>query len=206
MKKSLWDVDRELERLKQEMLDANASNSDKPENEKLPLESSPPPQSEKELLAVGCAKDQNEVAIDNERFFKRRFGFIRPREQRGHVIALKNQLDFTDDEIRNLESSKAFKCEKGKNTVVKADRAPYYMGIAMIALLCYQFIPFFALFIFGNLPAIKTLLGIVCCLIIWGAPAFFCHKLSVRPIRILQQRGLKLGDALIFDGAKFVRG
>lgn len=205
MKKSLWDVDRELERLKQEILD-KAIKTKKPEDDKQSIEHPWHHLSEKELLAVTPVEHQNQVALDNERFFKRRFGFIRPREQREHVIALKDQLDFTDDEIRNLESSKVFKCEKGKNAVVKADRAPYYMGIAMIALLCYQFLPVFALFFFAKLPVTKLLLGAVCCLAFWGIPAYFCHKLSIRPIRTLQQRGLKLGDTLIFNGTKFVRG
>lgn len=205
MKKSLWDIERELEKLKKEILDA-ASKADKPEigNQQIDGQQSISP--EKELLSVGSTERQNKTAKENENFFKRRFGFIRPTEQRGHAITLKTQLDLTDDELRNLESSKVFVCEKGKNSVVKVDRAPYYMGIAMIALLCYQFLPVFALFLFGNLPIIKTLLGIVCCLAIWGTPAFFCHKLSVRPIRILQQRGLKLGDALVYNGTKFVRG
>lgn len=205
MTKSPLGIERELEKLKQEILDA-ASKTETPEigNQQVGGQQSTLP--EKELLAVGSTERQNKAAMENERFFKRRFGFIRPTEQREHVITLKTQLDLTDGEIRNLESSKVFKCEKGKNTVVKADRAPYYVGIAMIALLCYQFILVFSLFLFGSLPVIKTLLGIVCCLAIWGTPAFFCHRLSIRPIRILQQRGLKLGDALIFNGTKFVRG
>lgn len=205
MKKSLWDVDRELERLKQEILDTSVK-TEKPENDKQPMEHPWHHLSEKELLAVAPVEHQNQVALDNERFFKRRFGFIKPREQRGHVIALKTQLDFTDEEIRDLEYGKVIVCEKGKNTIVKADRAPYYMGLALIALLSYQFIPIFALFLLGNLPVMKALLGIVFCLVIWGTPAFFCHKLSIRPIRTLQQRGLKLGDALVFNGRDFSRG
>lgn len=203
MKKSLQDVDRELETLRMEILDATLKKN-KSGHDLQSVETRWPQLSEKDLLAVGSEKHKNNVAMESERFFKRRFGFTRPREQRVHVITLKNQLDFTDAEIRNLEYGKVIICEKGRSTIVKAEKAPYYMGLMMIALLCYQFLPVFTLFLVAKLPVTTTLFGLTCCLVIWGTPAYFCHQLAIRPIRVLQQRGMKLGDAMVFNGTHFV--
>lgn len=202
MKRPIDDLNRYLKQLKQEILDA-AANANKAENEKqkeptLPL-------SEKKLLATGSEKQKDKTALENENFFKRRFGFIKPREQRNHILKLKEQLDLTDSEISNLESSKTMRCKKGKNTVIKADAAPYFMGFIMITLICIQSLPIAGLFLFSGLTLLPKLLGIACCLIIWGTPAYFSYQHTIRPIHLLQQRGLKLGEALVYNGNNFTR-
>jgi len=50
--------------------------------------------------------EQDKRCIDNEKLFKRRFGFDAPRQQRRHVIAIKNKFDLTDLEVSRLKLSR----------------------------------------------------------------------------------------------------
>lgn len=203
MKRPISVVEHDLRELRQEILSASL-NKGNSANATPSIVGHYPIISEKELLTVGSTMHQNSVALDNERFFKLRFNFICPREQRAHIISLKEQFDLTDAEIRNMESSKVIVCKKGKSTTVKADKILFYMGRMMIALLCLRFLPLLALFLFIEAPAIKATLGASCCLTIFGALTFICYNHSIRPIKSLQQRGIKLGETLIFNGVRFV--
>lgn len=196
MKRTLIDVDKDLAQLEKVLKETAAAQM----NDTLQ-----PISSEKELIAIGSRDLQNKVALENPRFLKKRFGVSRPKEQSWHLITLQNQLDLTDEEMRNMTSSKVITCEKGKNTVVEADRVLFYMGWVMLALLGFRFIPILALFFFIKVPVTKLFLGASSCIALWIIPSYFCYRHAIQPIRTLQQRGLKLGEALIFNGRDFSR-
>lgn len=65
--------------------------------------------------------ESNKLAIDNEKYFQRRFKFDAPKEQRAIVINVKQLLDLTDKEIVNLKKSGFLTVSKGKKASIYTD-------------------------------------------------------------------------------------
>lgn len=148
-----------------------------------------------ELLASQKVLDEH--AVQNENQFLRRFGFSLPREQRQDVIDVKQFHDLTDIEIMRLKRSGMLSVCKGKPTCLYADRPSFVLGVVYV-LMCAALLAFFTVGVVnGSIPVSQQLLVLailvsMAMLVLYGG-----WQMSFRPLKILQQRGIKLGEKWI---------
>lgn len=159
--------------------------------------------SAKEILLTSSAKTKDDLAIDNEHFFKLRFGFLKPKEQRKHFIYLKRQLDLTDREVTTLYSSKMVKFNSGSESIIESDAILFSLGV-------FAFFSKILLFIVFTLLAITAMpddfydasyLLIIIIILFFGL--FHIYKYTFTPVDILMSRGISLGKKLVFNGNSF---
>lgn len=155
----------------------------------------------KHWLEWAPMEKQDQHAIENERFFKRRFDFAPPEEQRRHVIAIKKRFDFTDLEITNLKKSGLLTASKGKPTSLRADPWAYWLGVFQIVVFSGFMMLYALIFNFSNLPTWPKLAGVVLFTALALGVAALYHRTSIKPIRTLKQRGFKLGDRFVLQDA-----
>lgn len=134
-------------------------------------------------------QELDEHAIQSEKFFRRRFGFDAPLEQRRDVIDLKNHLDLTDLEISVLKKAGLLTVCKGKRTSLCADRVVFAMGVYFLATI----IVVFGACVLGLLTSgqwgWKQVVGLAFAVMLW-----FSSSISFHPLRIMKQRGIRLGQ------------
>ncbi|XZG69051.1 hypothetical protein ACTSKR_10340 [Chitinibacteraceae bacterium HSL-7] len=139
-------------------------------------------------------QELDERAIQSEKFFRRRFGFDAPLEQRRDVIDLKNHLDLTDLEISVLKKAGLLTICKGKRTSLCADRVVFAMGVYFLAT---------AIVVFGTCSLAilnsgpwgwKQVIGLSVVGLAFAVMLWFSSSISFHPLRIMQQRGIRLGQ------------
>lgn len=153
----------------------------------------------KSMLEIASTDELDRQALGSEQFFRRRFRFDAPREQRQQVIEIKQVFDFTDREIRALRSTGALQVGKGKAPILKADRFLFYWGLfLMFPALCYWGLFAFAFYhpARGLPPFVAVAMTCAIACLLTG----FTHYSTFRPINILRRRGFKLGDKFILHG------
>ena len=92
----------------------------------------------KSMLEIASTDELDRQALGSEQFFRRRFRFDAPREQRQQVIEIKQLIDFTDREIRALGNTGALQINKAKAATLKADRFLFCWGLfLLLPTLCY---------------------------------------------------------------------
>lgn len=150
--------------------------------------------SEKCWLLQASLEEKDRFALNDEAYFKRRFGFNAPLEQRNDVIEIKNKFDFTDKEIRLLKFSGLLTAKKGLRTSICAYRSVYLFGITYIFLsLIFIIIPPAILLTLNNdahwfyfkSPALVAMFFII---------IFYANIFSLWPINLLKQRKFNIGD------------
>ena len=82
-------------------------------------------------------RQEDHEALESERVFRRRFGFVVNREQRTRVLELKYTDDLTDNEIRQLRraASLDLKSSPARNT---ASPLLQWFGYALVAMVGLQ--------------------------------------------------------------------
>ncbi len=85
----------------------------------------------------GRTWQEDREALEDERAFRRRFGFTVNREQRRKTLELKRDMDLTDPEIRRLRWSGSLDL-KSEPAKVRASNFVRGFGYAMIVLVCLQ--------------------------------------------------------------------
>lgn len=82
-------------------------------------------------------QQEDHEALESERAFRRRFGFVVNRAQRQRVLELKYADDLTDNEIRQLRRSASLdlKSNPARNT---ASPLLQWFGYALVAMVCLQ--------------------------------------------------------------------
>lgn len=141
--------------------------------------------------------EQDKRCIDNEKLFKRRFGFDTPRQQRRHVIAIKNKFDLTDLEVSCLKRSRLLTLTKGKPTSPCADKHVFWSSVAEIFMYTSVFGGLALLMNFKVHEPLSRFAGVFLFLGIYFLLLFMQHKTAIQPLRILLARGFKLGDTYI---------
>lgn len=152
---------------------------------------------EKCWLLQASIEEKDRLALNDEVYFKRRFGFNAPLEQRRDVIKIKNKFDFTDKEIRLLKFSGLLTARKGKRTSIHACRCVYISGILYL-ILSFVLILAPAIFSIFDSPGLYSihirLAGLV---MVFFSILLFTNAVSLEPINILKRRKLNIGDTFI---------
>ena len=141
----------------------------------------------------------DEVAIHNERFFKRRFGFQVPLEQRQEAIKLKNCLDLTDREITRLKKSGLLTLRKGMPACLYADRNVFALGLYFAGMATLIFLMAALVVHASDLAAMHKLIGMLLVGVIPAPLFWFSSMISFYPLRIMRQRGIKLGQKWVLS-------
>lgn len=152
---------------------------------------------EKCWLLKASLEEKDRLALNDEGYFKRRFGFNAPLEQRRDVIDIKSKFDFTDKEIRLLKFSGLLTARKGKRTSICACRGVYIFGFL------YIFLAFVLIFIPAIISIIYSSEGheiyfrMAALLVIFSLIFIFTMVVSLEPINILKQRRFNIGDTVV---------
>ncbi len=139
----------------------------------------------------------DEVAIQNERFFKRRFGFSAPLEQRQDTIKLKNLLDLTDREVTALKKSGLLTLRKGMPTCLCADRFVFAIGYYFAGMATIIFLMAALAIHASDLVAMHKLMGVLLVGVIPAPLFWFSSMISFYPLRLMRQRGIPAGQKWI---------
>jgi len=142
--------------------------------------------------------EQDQRCVNNENLFKRRFGFSAPKQQRRHAIAVKNLFDFTDLEMRELKRSRLFTLVKGKPTSICSDARLFWLTAVEVIFHTLVFGGLALLINFQVSEPFPRFVGVMFFLSIYFLLLAMHQKLSIKPLMILRQRGIKLGQAYIF--------
>ncbi len=148
------------------------------------------PDSIKVYLATMPSEQLDREAVDNERLFTYRFGFDAPRVVREKIIAIKQQHDFTDYNIRWLRRSGQINI---KRTEVTLAPSRSMVVIGWVQLTIFSLVCLAGLFqvVFSSAPAWKQALGQLAVAAVWLASAWVIHRLYIAPWRMLQRAGVK---------------
>jgi len=150
------------------------------------------------FLEMASVDELDRKAINNEIFFRRRFGFTLPVEQRKQLIALKQLWDFTDRELMQLKRAGLLRLRKGQPASLRAPRTLFAYGCFIIGvsafycLLCLILILVVKMHLTWHQQV--TQVAVLITSIAFLALGDSC---SFGPLRILRQRGFKLGQKFI---------
>ena len=148
-------------------------------------------------LLQATLEEKNRFALNDEDYFKERFGFRAPLEQRRDVIELKNRFDFTDKEIWLLKFSGLLTVRKGMRTSICACRGVYYFGIAYL-LLTVVIIGFPAVILTIGAPSLlafwSRLLGFS---VVFLFLYLFNNYCSLKPVTLILQRNMRIGEVVL---------
>ena len=149
---------------------------------------------EKCWLLQASIEEKDRLALNDEAYFKKRFGFNAPLEQRRNVIEIKNKFDFTDKEIRLLKFTGLLTARKGKHTSICACRSVYIFGILYLFLIFISILTP-AIISFFYSPGIYSIhikqAGLV---MVFFSLLYFTNTVSLEPINILKRRKFNIGD------------
>lgn len=143
---------------------------------------------------TASAKDLNELAIQNEKNFRRRFGFDLPMEQRRDIIDLKIYWDLTDREVSRLKTGGVLRVAKGKDTCLCADQLLVAYGVFCLSLGLIWGTVYGSGFLMSDMLPLKQLLGLVVIGCFTIPMILASSAISIWPLRIIRQRGLRLGQ------------
>lgn len=143
---------------------------------------------------TASAEELNDCALANEKYFKRRFGFEAATEQRRDVIALKRHLDLTDSEISRLKAAGTLIIGKGKVTALSIDKPIFAFGAICLSAGVIWGTVFGSALLLSDIPPSKQLLGLTVIGSLTIPLAWASAALSIWPLLIIRQRGLKIGQ------------
>lgn len=150
-------------------------------------------------LLLASSEEKDRLAIDNEDYFKKRFGFDAPLEQRNAVIKIKNIFDFTDREIRRLKSTGLLTARKGLPTSICACRCVYFFGIGYL-FLTFILIVMPAVILVIQAPSQSAFLArFIVFIIVFSVLLSFSMFSSIESINMLKNRKFKIGDKFIIQ-------
>lgn len=131
----------------------------------------------------------DQEAIGNERLFYYRFGLDVPKAVREQIIALKQQHDFTDREIRWLRRSGHLRIKRGEVKLVP-DRTMPIAGWVQLGLLSLVFSAGMLQVAYSTAPDWKQMLGQLVLASVWAGAAWLLHRLYIAPWRVLKLAGV----------------
>ena len=138
-------------------------------------------------------------AINNEKYFYRRFKFDAPKEQRILIIDIKNLLDLTDKEIISLKKSGVLTICKGKQTSIYADGLIILLGVmGTISWLLISSQLIIGLY-YASAPIFMQVIGICIMSLFLIVQFLLCNEYCFKPISILRKRGISLGKKLCME-------
>lgn len=152
---------------------------------------------EKCWLLQASLEEKDRLALNDEAYFKRRFGFNAPLEQRRDVIEIKNKFDFTDKEIRLLKFSGLLTARKGKNTSIRACRGVYIFGIIYLILTFILILTPAIISIYYSPEIYSIHIRLAGLVMVFFLILFFTNAVSLEPINILKRRKFNIGDAFV---------
>lgn len=137
-------------------------------------------------------RERDKLAIENETYFKFRFKYDAPFQQRKHTISLKRKLDLTDLEIINLKKSGLLTLCKGQPTALSAERSAFGIGIfyLLIAAFLFGLLTTSA----GRVSTTAQLLGFSGVTVMFFTLLWLSFRISFHPLHILKKRGISLGQ------------
>lgn len=154
---------------------------------------------EKCCLLHASSEEKDRLAINDEGYFKKRFGFDAPLEQRNAVVKIKSKFDFTDKEIKHLKYSGLLIARKGLPTSICACRCVYFFGVG------YLFLTLILIVIPAAISVIQApnqsafivrFLGFI---FVFSVLLSFSMLSSIEPINILRNKKFKIGDKFIIQ-------
>lgn len=152
------------------------------------------------LLEMASMDELDRRALNNEVFFKRRFGFSAPAEQRGQLLALKRQWDLTDLELRHLRRAGLLRLRKGEPAALIADRLLFGYGCFLLITPIIYGLMLMAMLFFPTVHyTLQQEVILTSAVAGSGVLLWLTHFSSFLPIRILRQRGFKLGEKFVLQ-------
>lgn len=131
----------------------------------------------------------DQEAVGNERLFYYRFGLDAPKAVREQIIALKQQHDFTDSEIRWLRRSGHLRIKRGGVKLVP-DRTMPIAGWVQLGLLSLVFSTGILQVAYSTAPDWKQMLGQLVLASMWAGATWLLHRLYIAPWRVLKLAGV----------------
>ena len=140
------------------------------------------------VLATTPQTELDELAEDNGRMFRYRFGFSATRPVRLQVIELQQTYDLSDSEIRWLKHAGHLRISRTDMTVDASRLMPIagWIQLSIFSLLCIAMILQVA---FSGAPEWKQGLGQTMLAAFWFAGAAVLFKLYVAPWNTLKRSG-----------------
>lgn len=143
--------------------------------------------------------EQDNLAENNELFFKKRFGFDAPLEQRKQLLSVKNVFDFTDEEIRLLKQSSFISLIKGKPLSLSPNISNLCVGFFFLLESVYVVCLALILFLSINQLTLDKLLIMGCMMLLSITALYIAKRIALEPWEILRRRGIKLGQKWQLD-------
>ncbi len=159
--------------------------------------------SSRQILETESLETINKLSLSNEKFFKLRFGFIKPSEQRAHILYLKNQFDLTDDEVTNLEYSKSIKLDYKMPSLILTDKISYKFAIFAIPFFAFLSIICTAITMYSIIQS-KEFFFLAISSVLSAVTAWHFYKSAVKPVHILRKRAIKPGQEFILQRENFI--
>ena len=148
------------------------------------------PGSIKLLLATASKTKLDELAMDNERLFKYRFGFNATSQVRPQLIAFQNKYDLLDDEIRWLKRAGHLRVTRRELVVDTSRLMPMY-GWFQITLISLVFAAAILQMAGAeHAPAWKRDLIQICLGLTWFCVGGLLMKMFIAPWGTLKQTGI----------------
>ena len=130
--------------------------------------------------------ERDHHAIADEYVFKTRFGFVRPRRDREHLLHLKHDADLTDAEIIALKHAGALSFRRdGVHLLAERWLAAYgWLVLGFLGLM--ESLAWTATLQRGGVPPI-LLLKLVSLTLVFGGLGWIVHQIHVRPWQIAKR-------------------
>ncbi len=153
------------------------------------------PSSIKLILATWSKAKLDSTALENERFFAYRFGFVATPVARQKVIEFQNRYDFSDSEIRWLKRAGHLGTTRTELIIDPSRLMPIagWIQLTILSLICIN-----AIFLLGFSPSPewKRSLGQVAIGALWLFGGIFLIRYFVAPWQTLKRSGAiqEIGD------------
>ncbi len=147
------------------------------------------PGSMKILLATWKQERQNSMAVENSYFFRYRFGFEAPKAARKQVLAIQNEFDLTDREIRWLRRSGQLNVSRTEAKLAPSRLMPA-AGWIQVSILSFACLVMAMQIAVSSAPAWKQALGQLMVCGLWFGGAYMLNSLMLAPWGMLKRVGL----------------
>lgn len=146
------------------------------------------PGSIKLILATWPKAKLDSTALENERFFAYRFGFVATRGVRQKIIEFQNRYDFSDNEIRWLKRAGHLGTSR-KELIIDSSRLMPIAGWIQMTILSLVCVSAILLLGFSPSPEWKRSLGQVAIGGLWLFVGIFLFRNFVAPWQTLKRSG-----------------
>lgn len=141
------------------------------------------------LLTTESKAALDELALKNERFFARRFGFVANTEVRQQLIAFQNQYDLTDRQIVWLKYT-GFLLVRRNALQVEKSAITMIFGYSQAALLTLIFLLCAGTFLFSSHLSPNAGGAMLVTVVAYCALMWVVDKAFLGPRRCLQEKGI----------------